>query len=102
MNLAPGDKQPGGLLSLPPPMASHRLLAGFNWILIRNGGVSEMGKDFRGQDLRGEDLQGAKLRRADLSEADLRGVNMRGAPNPELRDARRSSPRCTPSEMSFP
>jgi len=26
---APGDKQPGATLSLPPPMASHRLLAGF-------------------------------------------------------------------------
>ena len=27
---APGGKQPGGTLSLPPPMASHRLLAGFD------------------------------------------------------------------------
>ena len=26
---APGDKQPVGTLSLPRPMASHRLLAGF-------------------------------------------------------------------------
>ena len=34
-NHAPGDKQPGATLSLPPPMASHRLLAGFNWSLER-------------------------------------------------------------------
>ena len=27
---APGDKQPGATLSLPPPMASLRLLAGFD------------------------------------------------------------------------
>ncbi len=27
---APGDKQAGATLSLPPPMGSHRLLAGFD------------------------------------------------------------------------
>ena len=32
---APGDKQPGATLSLPPPMASHRLLAGFDLFIVR-------------------------------------------------------------------
>jgi len=29
---APGDKQPGATLSLPPPMGSHRVLAG--WAVV--------------------------------------------------------------------
>jgi hypothetical protein len=28
---APGDKQPGATLSLPPPMASHRVLVEVSW-----------------------------------------------------------------------
>ena len=32
---APGDKQLGATLSLPPSMVSHRLLSGFNWSLER-------------------------------------------------------------------